>query len=823
MPDFENPYAFLLLLLIPLLFLMRRLKIFNKISFSAVLADWNGHKFEWKGKFQKFLSVLSKVLLCIGYILVVTAFADPVISYQEKVYTSIGTDVVFVIDTSPSMAAKDVNNSIRLEVAKNSIQELSQSHNGCRFGLVALGSNASVLVPPTNDQGFFSEKLSSLCVGMLGDGSAIGDGLSTAVCHLISSAAPKKCIILLTDGENNAGEIHPETAAKLSAENDISVYVIGIGSKGTVPIDYTDPVTGKQYSGYLDSDFNSASLKKIATTGNGRYYEVQTINELSETLNIISKIENINQTFTYRTVNKLFYSKFLLVSIILFVIVWIIKRIILKEMFCFRLKKVLIVRSVFLGFAFIMLLLAYSGISWGTYLVPVQKSGNAVSMVFDISNSMLANDGPSGLNRMQAASMYAKKLLNRMNGVSTSVILAKGDGVSAIPLTEDTAIIESLLNVLSPKLMTVPGTSLAKGILKAKESFPKNYASAGRIWVFTDGEETDGLLENALLDCMKSGIPVTIIGFGSEKESEVLAGDGKTSVKTALRTQTTKETMQKALEKFNFYNNRAEISFINSTEPGSAIKLLSQITTENADDIIISYEIKPVDRYKLFLILALLAFFFSYITTEIDFMRILKLPSNLTILCILSIFLSGCSSDTANILKGTYAYHQKQYKHSISEFMKVSENAKSNNDELTLDYALYDLGTAYAMLGEEAAAKNRFEQISQNAPDNVKYAAYYNAGILEHKNGNYEEARDYFRKALEIDSSRIEAKINMELSLQMVQTNIKQNESTALPANESESNNPDLGKAVFEHIKENDQKQWKNSEANQSQNLADDY
>lgn len=822
MPDFNNPFAFLLILLIPLLFILRKLKLFNRISFSAVLADWNGNKFEWKGKWQKFLSVLSKIFLCCGFILVVTAFADPVISHQEKVYTSLGTDVIFVVDTSPSMAARDFNNQMRIEAAMDSIYNLTAKHDGYRFGLVALGSNASVIAPPTNDYAYFMEKLSSLYVGMLGEGSAIGDGLSTAVCHLISSAAPKKCIILLTDGENNAGEIHPETAAKLAAENNITVYVIGIGSKGSISINYTNP-NGKQYSGHITSNYNSFALKKIATTGNGNFFEAKTLDQLTETLSTVSKIENTTQTFTYRTVDKLYYTHFLLAAIILLVLAWIIKRIILKEMFCFKLKKVLIVRSFFLGFAFVMLLLAYTGISWGTYLTPVQKTGNSVSMVFDISNSMMANDGPSGISRLEAASIYAKKLLSRMENISTSVVLAKGDGVAAIPLTEDKVLTESLIDVLSPNLMTVPGTSLAKGIIKAKETFQKNYSSAGRIWVFTDGEETDGQLEDALLDCMKSGIPVSIIGFGNNSETEVFAGDGKTKVKTALRTEKIQNTIGRALERFKIYKNRAEISFINSNESGSALKLLAQLNSGNTGSQITTYEIKPVERYKLFLVLAILAFIFSYITTEIDFIRLFKMPAGLSAVCVMSIFLTGCSSNTTGILKGTYSYHKKQYKHAVSEFVKVVDNSKQENDTITLSYSLYNLATAYATLGEEEAAKKRFEEIPEDAPDNVKYAAYYNAGILAHKNADYETAKTYFRKALEIDSSKIEAKINMELSLQMIQSNIQQNESKALPANEHDSNIPDIEKAIFERIKENDQKQWKNSESTQSQNLADDY
>ena len=126
---------------------------------------------------------------------------------MSKVFTSLGADIVFVLDTSPSMAAKDVDNNTRINAAKESIKAIAGENKGFRYGIVVFGSEASVLIPPTNDEVIFSQRLNDCQIGLLGDGSAIGDGLSTAVCHLLSSSAPKKYIILLTDGENNAGTI----------------------------------------------------------------------------------------------------------------------------------------------------------------------------------------------------------------------------------------------------------------------------------------------------------------------------------------------------------------------------------------------------------------------------------------------------------------------------------------------------------------------------------------------------------------------------------------------------------------------------------------
>ena len=820
--NFQNPFAFFLLLLIPILFILRRLKIFNRISFPAVLSDWNGQHFTWRGKSQKFLSILAKILLGIGFSLVVTAFADPAISSQEKVFSTLGTDIVFVLDTSPSMAAKDVDGNSRLEATLRSIYSLARAHDGCRLGIVALGSSAAVIVPPTIDSESFNSSLGRISVGSMGDGSAIGDGLSTAVCHLASSSAPKKCIILFTDGENNAGEIHPETAAKLAANNGITLYVVGIGSKGTVPIEYTDPATGKQYSGYLNSNFNPASLKKIAEIANGRYFEAQTLSELSERLNTVSKQEQVAQNYTYKTVNKLYYQKFLFIALILFSVSWFIKRILLKELICFRHKKILFARSGFLLFAYIMLILANMGLTWGTYLVPVQKSGTAVSMVFDISNSMMAKDCPMNTTRLKAAGTYAKKLLSNMSGVPVSVVLAKGDGIPAIPLTEDTAQIESLLDALSPNLMTVPGTRLGKGILKAKETFPSKYSAAGRIWVFTDGEETDGELVPSLSECLKSGIPVTIIGFGTEKGIEITTGDGKTKVNSALRSQEIENAISEATSKFNLYKNRSDLSYINSNEKGSAAKLLSQLRRSDSDNLITSYESKPVQRYKLFITLSLLSFILSYIVTEINFSKFIKksLPAEFLALIVT---LSGCGSDTVKIFDGTYSYHKKDYRHSISCFIDVSENALSMENQQTLDFALYDLGTVYAMIGENPAAIEQFAKISEEAPSNVRYAAFYNAGVLSYKAGNYEDAQKYFRKALETNSAKIEAKINFELSAKQAEEASKKNENESIQAQAHESNIPDLEKAVFKHIKENDQKQWKNSESQPSEISTEDY
>lgn len=331
MLSFQTPAAFLLVLLIPLFYILRHSGFFKKLTVPANLGDWGAPLFAWHDPKRRVLHVLSKILVNIAFALVVFALADPVIYRQEKIYTTLGTDIVFVIDTSPSMAATESDGRTRLESCREAVKQLSLETQGARLGIVAMGSQAAVIVPPTMDHQVFSARLASMENGSMGDGTAIGTGISTAVYHLISSKAPRRVIILMTDGENNGGEVHPETAASLCREQGISLYILGVGSRGPVPIDYTDPVTGKTYSAILNSDFDSASLKKIARAGNGRYFELVSFENLSRGLSKIVNDESVAQNWTYKTRYSSYSDRCLLWALLAFALSIVIKRLFLNE------------------------------------------------------------------------------------------------------------------------------------------------------------------------------------------------------------------------------------------------------------------------------------------------------------------------------------------------------------------------------------------------------------------------------------------------------------------------------------------------------------
>ena len=331
MITFENPAAFFLLALPPFLILLRKISIFKRIAFPLTLCDWQGERFAWKGTFHSLAKFLSLAFTLSAYTLAVTALASPVIHQQERVYTSRGNDILFVLDTSPSMAARDIANMTRLEAAKLGIRTLVNENKGASFALVAMGSEAALIVPPTTDQELFFKRLDSFVIGAQGEGSAIGIGLSTAVYHLASSSAPKKCIVLITDGENNAGSIHPETAALLASENAITIYALGIGTRGNVPIEYINPQTGKIHAGYYESEFDTEPLKELTRIAGGQYFDIASTAALGEALTTISSQESVAQSYHLRTHNTQYYDDLLFISFLLAVVAWVIRRFGMQE------------------------------------------------------------------------------------------------------------------------------------------------------------------------------------------------------------------------------------------------------------------------------------------------------------------------------------------------------------------------------------------------------------------------------------------------------------------------------------------------------------
>ena len=493
-----------------------------------------------------------------------------------------------------------------------------------------------------------------------------------------------------------------------------------------------------------------------------------------------------------------------------------------------RMRKRIFARVVLRAAAWCMMIFAMAGISWGTVSTPVQKNGNAIAMVFDISYSMTARDCPNNLTRLEAVASYTNDLLDKTEGIPASAILAKGNGIVAVPLTEDTESIRSLLSILSPKLMSSAGSNLGEGINAALKSFPKNISNAPVIWLFTDGEESDSGLESALGTALKKGVSVVIIGFGEERETEIYAGDGKTLVKTALRSDKIKQRAREANKKnlggqgFSFIQG-ATVQFVDATELGSARKVLSSVKSgDGGEKIAMSYEMQPVDRHLFFIALGIVFFVLSFFASEFSLRGFHeKLALSLVALCFCS-----CSSEfeeSKKILSAVWNWNQKQYTEAIAKFTQSLDEAKENNDEIIKQYALYGLSTTYLMQNENAAALEKINELSGNAPNKIKFAAFYNSGIIAQREGDYQKAAELFKNALLVDPSNVRAKINLELSYNQQAQRAKESERQMNGANEISQEESDLQKSVFNRIREKDQQQWKNTQQEQKSASPLDY
>jgi len=267
--SFEYPIiAVLSLILIPAaILILRRLK--NPFIAAIPLGAPGGVPFK-SFQLSSFVKLL-KYLEAAGVLLLFFSAAGPSLKTSETVWLNRGADIIFILDVSPSMAALDMDGKNRFDTARTLISSFALHRPSDNIGLVAVGEDAALLVPPTSDRDALNLRLEQFKIGELGDKTALGMGLAVAAYHLEKSNAKHKTAVIITDGENNAGELHPETAAAMLREMGISFWVIAVGSGGEVPIDYTDPYTKIRRTGIFDSRYNPESLRRMSASGGGTF------------------------------------------------------------------------------------------------------------------------------------------------------------------------------------------------------------------------------------------------------------------------------------------------------------------------------------------------------------------------------------------------------------------------------------------------------------------------------------------------------------------------------------------------------------------------
>lgn len=274
---FASPYFLLLIPIIIYLFLRKRRNLGITVPGIEPLRAY-------KIKSKKYL--LGKYLILLSLILMCVALARPQMIYENRVVKKNGIDIAISLDLSQSMLQEDFSPN-RLEKAKEVLGEFIDKRGDDRLSLIVFGGDAYTKVPLTFDHNVVKEMVSKLTVDDItsNNRTAIGMGIGVALNRLKNSEAKSKVIILLTDGENNSGEMSPSAAADIAKELGIKIYTIGIGARELqVP-------TLFGYRTVKNNELDENLLQNIAKTTGGEYFRAGDSKEFKEIFNKIDELE----------------------------------------------------------------------------------------------------------------------------------------------------------------------------------------------------------------------------------------------------------------------------------------------------------------------------------------------------------------------------------------------------------------------------------------------------------------------------------------------------------------------------------------------------
>lgn len=284
--EFANPGWLYLLMLVPALAAFEYQYI-KKRRIRIPMPDIGSFKprvTSWKLRLIWVPKVLKYVALC----LIIIGLARPRSSSSGSNVTTEGISIVMALDVSGSMLAEDLRPN-RLEAAKRVASEFISARKNDLVGLVIFGGESFTQCPLTSDQSVMLNMMDGIRSGILTDGTAIGEGLATAVARIKDSPSKSKVIILLTDGENNSGSVAPETAGEIAQAFGIRVYTIGVGRNGKAPFPFKTPF-GIQYQS-VDVRIDEPVLKRISQLTDGKYFRATDNNKLASIYEEIDQLE----------------------------------------------------------------------------------------------------------------------------------------------------------------------------------------------------------------------------------------------------------------------------------------------------------------------------------------------------------------------------------------------------------------------------------------------------------------------------------------------------------------------------------------------------
>ena len=254
--------------------------------------------------------------------LIIVALCRPRSSTQVERVDTEGIDIVFAMDVSSSMLARDFSPD-RISAAKDVAIEFISQRPSDRMGIVVFAGESYTQCPLTTDRATLINLMKDISTELLEDGTAIGNGLATAVARLKDSDAKSRVVILLTDGVNNSGEIAPETAAEIAKTYGVRVYTIGVGANGEAPYPVMTAwgVQVQNMKVEIDEDL----LKNIASMTGGSYFRATDNTKLTEIYSEINKMEKTRVTIDSFPIYKELYGRYALAALVFLVLEMLVK------------------------------------------------------------------------------------------------------------------------------------------------------------------------------------------------------------------------------------------------------------------------------------------------------------------------------------------------------------------------------------------------------------------------------------------------------------------------------------------------------------------
>ena len=327
--DFASGYYLWLLGILPVLvayYVWRQLKGGASLRISSVSGVADAPK-----TVRYWLRHVPFALRIIALALLIVALARPQ-GVEENARTNTeGIDIVLAIDVSGSMLARDFKPD-RITAAKEVAGDFIADRTGDRLGLVVFAGEAFTQSPLTTDQGTLQTLLGRIRSGLIEDGTAIGNGLATAINRLRESDAKSKVVILLTDGVNNRGEIAPLTAAEIAKAQGIRVYTIGVGTRGMAPYPAAD-IYGNPTGGTVMAkvEIDEKTLASIAELTGGRYFRATDKATLKAIYDEINRLEKSKIEVLSHITRHEHYLNWVLAALALLAVEFLLSRFVLNR------------------------------------------------------------------------------------------------------------------------------------------------------------------------------------------------------------------------------------------------------------------------------------------------------------------------------------------------------------------------------------------------------------------------------------------------------------------------------------------------------------